>query len=258
MQLNETQKAEIFESGYTILRGAVEPPAAHAALRTINVSLGQRGMHPDDLPTLRSQTYCAEVTSTPYITDLFNASDLFPACESILGKGNVPLQGSGQIALRFPSGFNANPKISPPHLDGLYAPHNGVPPGMIGNFTVLCGVLLSDVPEPFMGNFSAWPGTHRAFEKYFQERGTEKFLDGVPPIELPQPQQFTGRAGDAILCHYQVGHGIAANISPFIRYAVFFRIHHPDHDSHRQEVLADIWRDWPGMQELVEAKCVGD
>jgi hypothetical protein len=247
MKLGTAQKSEIFQNGYTILRGAVAPDAVGTALRAINASLGANGMHPDELDILRSQTYCRELVTTPPITDLFNASPLFSVWEQLLGEGAVPHQDHAQIALRFPKGDGAQPGIAPPHLDGMSSPRNGVPPQTFGNFTALCGVLLSDVPEPFMGNFTAWPGTHRLYEKYFQEYGVEKFLEGVPQVELPEPQQFTGRAGDAILCHYQLGHGVAANLSPFIRYAVFFRLEHPAHNSHRKEVLTDIWRDWPGI-----------
>jgi hypothetical protein len=61
----------------------------------------------------------------------------------------------------------------------------------------------------------------------------------------------TARAGDAVLAHYQLGHGIAGNASPHIRYAVFFRLWHVDHDSVRMECMTDIWREWAGMTDVL-------
>lgn len=250
MQLSEAQKQEIYQEGFTVLRDAVPRPLIDAALRTINQSLGSRGMHPDKLPSMRAQTYCPEINDTAAITDLFNRSSLFSLCESALGEGNVPHMQSGQIALRFPNSESVM-HLGPPHLDGVAAANNGVAPGEFHNFTCLVGVLLSDLPETNMGNFTSWPGTHCGYEKYFQKEGVDAFLQGVPQIELPDPFQMTGQAGDAVLCHHLLGHGIAPNLSPHIRYAVFFRISHRDHGSHRSEVLADMWRDWPGITAAV-------
>lgn len=51
-------------------------------------------------------------------------------------------------------------------------------------------------------------------------------IDGakrMPKVDLPQPRQLTPSAGDAVLAHYMLGHGIAENTSPDIRYTVYFR-----------------------------------
>ena len=120
----------------------------------------------------------------------------------------------------------------------------GVPKGEIRNFTMLVGIYLSDVPNPYAGNFTVWPATHRAFERYFREHGAEALLAGMPPIDLPRPRQITGAAGDIILAHYQIAHTAAPNVSPHTRYAVFFRLRHVDHPSFRPEAMTDIW---PGV-----------
>lgn len=253
MQLSATQRGEIYENGFTILRDAVPRLLLDEALRAIYHSLGKRGMHPDELPMLRSQTYCRELTTAPVVTDLFHATPLRSLCESVLGEDAFWPVERGQIALRFPT-FADPPPAPQPHLDGMASPNNGVEPGSFGNFSALLGVLLSDVPQPFMGNFCVWPGSHLLYEKFFQEHGVEKFLEGLPPVALPSPQQITGRAGDVILCHYQLGHCAAANVSPHVRAAVFFRLEHRAHNEHRREVLADIWRDWPGVREIAMLK----
>lgn len=140
------------------------------------------------------------------------------------------------------------PREPMPHLDGMYTPTNGVPEGTIANFTALIGVYLSDLPTEGAGNFTVWPGTHRLYETYFRQHTPQSLLGGMPDVELPAARQITGSAGDAVLCHYQVAHGIAGNASPHIRYAVFFRLRHVDHEGTRWECMTDLWREWAGMR----------
>lgn len=249
MELTHAQKQAFFEQGYVTLPGIVPRELADTALRHINASLGSEGIHPDQLVTFRSQSYTPELTNSAAITDLLNASPLWSVAESAIGVGQIRPVNAGQIALRFPTlGAAREPH---PHLDGMYTPHNGVKEGMIQNFTALIGVFLSDVPHDYMGNFTVWPGTHRLYEQYFREHTPQSLLQGMPAVALPQATQVKVRAGDAALCHYQLAHGIAGNSSPFIRYAIFFRLTHIDHDALHWECMTDIWREWAGMQEVV-------
>lgn len=248
MELTDVQKQSLFEQGFIKLPGIVPRPLVDAALRSINASLGSEGMHPDNLTKFRAQSYCPELQQTPAITGLLTDSPLWSVAEAAIGAGKIQPVNGGQIALRFPS---TDPAREPhPHLDGMYTPTNGVPEGTIRNFTALVGVLLSDLPQPDAGNLAVWPGTHRLFEGYFQEHGPQSLLEGMPRVEMPEPEQITGTAGDAVLCHYQVAHGIAGNAAPHIRYAIYFRLSHVDHDELHWECMTDIWREWSGMQEL--------
>jgi hypothetical protein len=56
-----------------------------------------------------------------------------------------------------------------------------------------------------------------------------------------------------VLCHYLPAHGVTPNVSPNVspdmRYAIFFRIKVPGHDEQRNDLLWDIWREWPGIRE---------
>ncbi len=121
----------------------------------------------------------------------------------------------------------------------------------IATYTLLVVVLLSELRGPFSGNFTTWPGTHHLYEEYFKEHGPMSLLNGMPSIDLPEPEQHTGKPGDVILCHYQIAHGAAINVSPNPRYAVIFRLNHLDHGQQKHEVMADIWREWPGIRELL-------
>jgi hypothetical protein len=251
MELTDAQKQRLYEDGYVHLPGIVPREKVDAALRAINASLGSEGIDPAKLTTFRAQTYAPEVTRTPYISGLLNDTPLWSVAESAIGPGQIKPVSSGQIALRFP--VMDQPGEPRPHIDGMYTPTNGVPEGTIANFTALVGVLLSDLPAGYAGNFTVWPGTHRIYEQYFREHGPQALLEGMPRVDLPEPVQITGRAGDAVLVHYQLAHGIAGNGSPHIRYAIFFRLHHVDHESMHWECMTDIWREWAGMRDFAAA-----
>jgi hypothetical protein len=247
MLLTEAQKQEFIERGVLKLPGIVPQDLVYRARRAINAYIGENGMDPALLSKYRSQSYCDSLGGTEPITDLYNVTPIREVSESLIGVGRVKPVKWGQIALRFPA-LEDTPRPPRPHLDGMYSPTNGVKEGTIANFTALVGVFLSDVPEPWMGNFTYWPGTHRLYEAHFREHGPQSLLNGLPPIDLPEPEQFVGMAGDAALVHYQIGHGIAGNISANIRYAIFFRLHHVDHEQYHWECMTDIWKEWAGIR----------
>src|SRR4051794_2173079 len=158
MELTHVQKQAIYDKGYVHLPGVVPRVMVDAALRAINHSVGE-GMNADEMVRMRAQTYCRELTGTPVIIELFNATPARSLVESAIGLEKIKPIRSGQIALRFPT-MQAPPPAARPHLDGMYSPTNGVPEGTIQNFTALVGILLSDLPSPHAGNFTVWPGTH--------------------------------------------------------------------------------------------------
>jgi len=252
MELTNEHKRHLYEQGYVKLPGAVPRERVHTALRAINASLGGNGIDPAQLPTFRSQSYAPELRRSPAILGLLTESSLWSAVESLIGAGQVAPVSDGQIALRFP--ILETPKTHAPHLDGMYSPNNGVPAGTIGNFTLLVGVFLSDLPEINSGNFTLWPGTHRLFETYFREHGPQSLLNGMPPVDMPAPVQVTAQPGDAVLCHYQLAHTITSNGSPNIRYAIFFRLKRVNHESVKWDCMTDIWLEWDGMREVVGAQ----
>jgi hypothetical protein len=245
MQLGWSHKRRLVRDGYVLLRGAVPAERVAAALRAINRSLGQEGMARDRLPEMRARTYCPELVAADDIVDLYRATDVRRAAEDLIGRVRDP--GQAQIALRFPE---AGPPGSPtPHIDGMYTPENGVPAGTLYHFTALAGVFLSDVPAPDAGNFTVWPGSHQHLAAHFRERGVESLLDGLPRIPLGAPKPVLAHAGDAVLANYALAHAAAANVSPHVRYAVFFRLFHQDHESVGTRSLTDPWLEWEGLRE---------
>jgi len=251
VELSVAQKQSFYQDGFLVLPGAVPRELVDAARRAINASLGNKGIDPAQLTAFRARSYCPDLQGASVITDLVHSPPVWSYAESAIGAGQIGGVTSGQIALRFPSTEPLGPPH--PHLDGMYTPSNGVLKGTIHNFTALVGVILSEIPHPDMGNLTVWPGSHAQYEQYFRERGPQALLEGMPDVPLAEPLQLTGEPGDAVLCHYQLGHGIAGNSSANIRYAVYFRLKHVDHDAIHWECMTDIWREWAGMRDVVGA-----
>jgi hypothetical protein len=217
-----------------------------AARRAINLSLGEQGIAKDQIWTLRAQTFCPELVAAAPILDLYAETPLAALAEAALGAGNVAPPTTGQIALRFPQ-VVAEPRDPYPHIDGMPGPLNGVEVGTLYTFSALGAVFLSDVPAPFQGNFTVWPGTHRLLEAHFRAHGTDELLRGFPALAMPPPRQLIVLAGDVLLAHHALAHGASANLGPHVRYAVFFRLSHRDHDPRSTTALADLWRHWAGL-----------
>lgn len=241
MSISYAKKRQIYEDGYTVVPGVVPPFMIERALKHINSSIG-------DSEKLR------KLSTDPLITGLFNDTPARTLVESLVGDDYHPIRNA-QIALRFPLLDDPAPKLAP-HLDGMLQIKNGI----VQNFTALVGILLSDLPVENGGNFNTFPGSHRKYEQYFKEHGpdvllTEESFGTIhhsPNVPLGNPVPVTGKAGDIILCHYQLIHSVGPNVWHNIRYACFFRIDHIERSRDWRAPLTNIWMHWPGMKDILD------
>jgi hypothetical protein len=249
MHLTPEQHCQLRDQGYIHLPNLIPPHLLYRALQAINASIG-KGMNVADMERFVSQSFCPELRSDPIITDLFNASPAMPIAEAAIGHGRLQPVTIGQVALRFPSDPSSTAPPLPPyaHVDGMYTPTNGVIEGTIYNYTALAGILLSDLPDENAGNFTVWPGSHLKHAEYFRRHGPQSLTAGMPAIDIGPPRQITGHAGDLFLAHYLLGHAVAPNLSPHIRYACFFRLFALDHEQTRWESMCDPWLQWHAMR----------
>ena len=251
--LTGEQKRRFVRDGFLHVPGVVPPRLVTRARRAINHSLGA-GIHPDERVRLDNQTFSPELTGDPRVLRLATTPAVWSHVRALLGDRRAVRPRFCQIALRFPLPEGAPRAIAGGHIDGYHTPTNGVPDdGVVRNFTLLLGVMLSDVTAPFGGNFTVWPGTHRRLARHFRAHGVNSLAGGgIPPgTRLPEPVPLTGRAGDIVLAHYQVVHAASPNLSGDIRYMCFFRLSVRGLENHRVESMLDIWRDWPVLRGLV-------
>jgi hypothetical protein len=189
------------------------------------------------------QSYCPGLRRARPLLALLLESGIVAELDEVIGFNRLGYD-LAQIALRRAS--NA-PRPSPPepHIDGLPTPFNGVPADvLVRNFTALVGVYLSPVRTAFAGNFTVWPGSHHVLEQHFRDHGLEGLRNGMPDIPLGAPVQLMTEPGDVVLCHYQLAHSAAVNLSSADRYAVYFRLWFKDIDEKRWALMTDIWNGW--------------
>lgn len=249
MELDDERKRRMLEDGYVVVPGVVPRPLIEEALREINHRLGLGRTQTMDAYA-DSRDYWSDDTDAPAIMDLLQKSPLWELAEGFVGTGKLQKPASGQIALRFPSVNNSHGGPAS-HIDGFYSPNANK---TISRFTMLVGVLLSDLPEKYMGNFTAYPGTHRRIAEFIKAKGTAPLRAGLAgKIDLPEGVQIIGKAGDAILCHYQLAHDKEQNLSHLIRYAAYWRLWHVDAERQQPQGLTDIWMEWPPIAALQKA-----
>lgn len=239
-----------YEQGYVTIPGLVSQALVEHARRAINISIG-RGMDVKDMPGFRVQSFCPELREDRALMGLLLESGIWGIAESLIGAGQIRpgSQGAAQINLRFPVEEGRRMPIEP-HLDGMASRTNKVPSGQLHNFTALIGVMLSDMPTRDRGNFTVFPGSHLLNAAYLKGKGPKSLLDGMPDVVLPEPVQIVGRPGDVVLAHYLLSHGTAVNWSSDVRYMVFFRLVHTDHDAQKWDSLTDLWLHWPGIRAV--------
>ena len=254
MPLTDPQKRRFVRDGFLHVPGVIPPRVLARARRAINHSIGS-GFPSDDLTRLNDQSFCPELRGDPRLLRLATTPAVWSRVRALLGDRTTAKPRECQIALRFPLPEATPRRVGAPHIDGYHTPTNGVPDdGVVYNFTLLVGAMLSDVPAPFSGNFTVWPGTHRRLEDYFGDHGVDSLPGGnvgALGLRLPTPVPVVGNAGDIVLAHYQVAHAASPNLSGDVRYMCFFRLSVRGLADHRVVSMRDIWRDWRPLHGVV-------
>jgi Phytanoyl-CoA dioxygenase (PhyH) len=240
--INETRFEHLRRNGWALFSAAVPnnlvstATTAIAADRTQNYD-AERQREYDNI------SYCPDLRGEPPISELLTHSRAKMILDRALGWSEIA-HDRGQIAIR--QAHNTDRHYPPePHIDGIGTGINGLAPGSpISNFTALVGVFLTRVDTEFAGNFTVWPGSHRRLEAHFRVRGPQAMHEGMPQIELGQPVQLFADPGDVVLCHYQLAHAAAVNLSANDRIAIYFRVWLKDIESRRWELLTNIWDGW--------------
>jgi len=270
-------------NGYVTLEKCVTPELVSYAKRLINRRLGE-GLNQAEAPLFKNHKaglgFWPKDSGSAPIMNLLYESPLATYAQSLLG--NYHRVHFGQIALRFPGdhcvrgdtalgrALGASPGEWLPqpnfdrswHVDGLPRPgmkELGMDESKVMQFTLLVGVMLSDVPEDNSGNLMVWPGGHLKLQSYVLERNDPRailetsLLDQPPDIPLDiAPTQICLDAGDAVVCHWMLPHSIAPNLSPNIRYAVYFRLTHARHTpgTFCPEAMSDVWLEFDSIRSL--------
>ena len=193
MQLTPEQIREFYDRGYVKIPGAISKAMVNTARQAVNHSIGTLGPNGEDMSKHRAAQFCRDLNGAPVIMDLFNASPVISLAESLMGEGNLqkPIRGA-QVAPRFPTVIGEVPPEPRGHLDGMGTGTNGMPKGVYRRgFTAFAVIYLADVPEPYSGNFTVWPGSHRFFENYLKREGLETLSNGTRALTCPKDRTWS-------------------------------------------------------------------
>jgi ectoine hydroxylase-related dioxygenase (phytanoyl-CoA dioxygenase family) len=237
------------EDGYAVFPGLVSRSNMEPAKQKIEQDL-RTNYDVNRQAEYDHRSYCPDIRRAPEIAKLSSSPAVSSVVDNALGLKRISWSPA-QIAIR--KAHNSAIEVPPhPHIDGVPTVENGVAGAKIQSFTALLGIFLTTVKQDFAGNFTVWPGSHLLLQSHFQREGSVALSQGMPQIPLGLPLQLHSAPGDVILCHYQLGHAAAVNLSDDDRIALFFRLtlHEIDSaidanaESNQWSHLTNIWRGW--------------
>lgn len=240
---NETRR-EFAERGYIVVPAVLSPREVRAAMTVVDDFVAQTP--PPDGHRGHHFYWPALAPGHPLLGLLLDGA-AFDVAEQLIRPGSLEVPRQAQVTLNIPP-YDHRPGRG--HLDGATPPE---PDGRPGTFTMLAGLLLTDQTSENAGNLWVWPGTHRAHEALFRERGPDALLSsrGLPDIPLPAPEQVLGRAGDLLLAHYMLSHNIGGNTSPNVRRVIYYRLQREGHRDRWRDCVQDALLEFDAVREAL-------
>ncbi len=231
-KLNRSAAIGFAKSGYTVMRNLVPAEQLTEVLAAVDSLVDQQPL-PDG--HTGHHFYWRNREDGPEAIFQLMRDKLLAAAEAFVAPYSIEPPEGVQVSLNVPY-WDHHP--GGPHLDGCNPPEED---GRPSTYSLLAGVMLTDQPEPDMGNLWVWPGTHHENAEYFRARGSDALLATAPypPTALSRPEQATGQAGDVYFGHYLLGHNIGGNVSDVTRKVVYFRLHADGHRARWRECILE-------------------
>ncbi|MFJ2195354.1 phytanoyl-CoA dioxygenase family protein [Streptomyces violaceusniger] len=244
MTLTPEEKHTFKRDGAVIRRGLIAPELVRRAASLVENWYRDR-LKADDVPAYSQRTFAPELGSHPDILALYGGTGAADLAGDLLGD-TAPIK-TAQIQIRVPeSEFPGVQPEKPMHVDGVSCPH--LDPRELRTFSLLVGVVLSDVTSAQDGALRYQPGGHRTMADWFRSEWSLGMTEQVPPeVNHEQGVPLLGAPGDVLLMHHLVPHSVGRNFTPFPRVMAYFRVSHRDHKGRRLEALRDPWLDYPPL-----------
>ncbi|MEV6515028.1 phytanoyl-CoA dioxygenase family protein [Micromonospora chalcea] len=194
-------------------------------------------------------------TFAPHLSDhrdllaLFAQSGVAGLAGELLG--DVAPVATTQIQIRVPErDFGQAQPEKAMHVDGVACPH--LDPAELRTFSLLVGVVLSNISDPAGGALRYVIGGHLRMAEWFRTQWSLGVTAQVPPhIDAEQGTPLLGKPGDVLLMHHLVPHAVGRNLTPHPRIMAYFRVSHVRHASRRLDALRDPWLDFPPLAARV-------
>lgn len=244
MPLTAEDKTTFKRDGVLIRRGLVEDGQVTRASSLINTWYRER-LSPEDIPAYSQRTFAPELGSHPDVLGLYAQTEAGELASDLLG--DVSPVTAAQIQIRVPEADL--PGVQPEksmHVDGVSCPH--LDPRELRTFSLLVGVVLSDISDARGGALHYLPGGHHTMARWFGNQWSLGITEQVPPaVESESGVSFLGSPGDVLLMHHLVPHSTGRNLTPGPRVMAYFRVSHPDHPRRPLKALRDPWLDYPRL-----------
>ncbi|MDG4793478.1 phytanoyl-CoA dioxygenase family protein [Micromonospora sp. WMMD1082] len=191
------------------------------------------------------RTFAPQLGDHPDLLALFAHSGVARLAAELVG--DLAPVGTTQIQIRVPEREldRAQPEKAM-HVDGVACPH--LDPAELRTFSLLIGVVLSDVSDPSGGALRYVAGGHLRMADWFRTQWSRGITAQVPPhIDVEQGTTLLGKPGDVLLMHHLVPHAVGRNLTATPRIMAYFRVSHVHHASRRLDALRDPWLDFPPL-----------
>lgn len=229
--------------GILIRRNLVPSPLVERAQELIG-AWSSTQMRSDQLDAYTQRTFAPELGSHPDLLNLFHDSGVAALVTELLP--DIQPVTTTQIQIRVPDHKLPQP-VKAMHVDGVACPH--LDPNELRTFTLLAGVVLSDITNPDGGALHYVPGGHLTMADWFRTQWAIGMTDQVPPqVDAEHGIPFLGKPGDVLLMHHLVPHAVGRNTTPDPRVMAYFRISHASHHHQRLEALRDPWLEFPALR----------
>ncbi|WP_067494303.1 phytanoyl-CoA dioxygenase family protein [Actinoplanes sp. TFC3] len=190
-------------------------------------------------------TFAPELSDHPDLLALFAN----PGVSGLVGQllGDIAPVTTTQIQIRIPDDeLGQTQPAKAMHVDGVACPH--LDPAELRTFSLLVGVVLSDIADPAGGALRYVPGGHLQMADWFRTQWSLGITAQTPPhIDTEQGTALLGKPGDVLLMHHLVPHAVGLNHTTQPRIMAYFRVSHANHASHRLQALRDPWLDFPAL-----------
>lgn len=245
MSLSDEELNTFRTNGLIIKPGFVRPDLVQRATALVT-DWYRNDMDRSQLVGYTQRTFAPDLGGHPDILALFDNSGVADIVRDLLGDF-LPIRTT-QIQIRVPEAEigEAQPKKAM-HVDGVSCPH--LDPDELRTFSLLVGVVLSDISDPTAGALRYVPGGHLRMAEWFRTQWSLGITDQVPPqVDAETGTALLGKPGDVLLMHHLVPHSVGGNLSASPRIMAYFRVSHPDHASRRLDALRDPWLDYPALR----------
>ncbi|HEX3732027.1 MAG TPA: phytanoyl-CoA dioxygenase family protein [Mycobacteriales bacterium] len=231
-------------NGFVIKRNFVPSQLVDQASALIDNWYGTQ-MDAEDVAAYTQRSFAPELGSSPELLALFHDSGVADAARSFIGE-IAPITTT-QIQIRIPESdlTGAQPEKAM-HVDGVSCPH--LDPAELRTFSMIAGVVLSDVSDPRGGALKFVRGGHHTMADWFRTQWKLGMTDQVPPhIDMAEGEAFIAQPGDVLFMHHLVPHAVGLNHTQTPRKMAYFRVSHKEHENRRLQALRDPWLDYPAL-----------